>query len=103
MKQNRIFGTAPRTEILILLHALGRSTFTELAEALELPPSLVQKYLEEFAEDDVVCWQDTRGGKKAVTLNPEYVAAKQLSSLLDQLQRNSSVASEALLRSKKPK
>lgn len=94
-KSSKLFGTVPRTEILLLLYALGQSTFSQLAERLDLPPSLVQRYLEDLHEEGVVQWSKAKDKKTTVFLNAGYSAYKELTALLNTLGSQSPKIREA--------
>jgi DNA-binding transcriptional ArsR family regulator len=79
-----LFGTPGRTDILVLVGALGRSYARELARLTGLPLTTVVRAIDDFERAGVLVGAQL-GRVREVRLNPEYVAAKELRELLTAL------------------
>ena len=79
-----LFGTPIRSEILVLIAALDRTYPRELARLVDRPISMIQKIVAGFERNGVVA---TRliGNVREVSLNPDYVVARELKNLLTAL------------------
>ena len=93
-----LFGSPGRTDVLVLVTALDRSYPRELARLTRLPMTSVLRILDDFERSGPLV--STRiAGVREVRLNPDWVAAKELRTLLEALaereSRYSKIISEA--------
>lgn len=79
-----LFGSPGRTDVLVLIAALGRSFPRELARLTKLPMTTITRTLDDFERAGVLI-SVRLGRTREVRLNPEYVAAKELGQLLEAL------------------
>lgn len=78
------FGSQTRTRVLLALSLLQQSYARELARALEVPVSVIQKALLSLERDGLVTVRSV-GRTRVVTLNPRYFAQRELLVLLNRL------------------
>jgi DNA-binding transcriptional ArsR family regulator len=79
-----LFGSPGRTDILVLVAGMGRSFPRELSRLTKLPLTTIVRGLDDFERAGVLV-SARLGGTREVRLNPEYVAAKELATLLEAL------------------
>lgn len=79
-----LFGSPGRTDILVLVAGMGRSFPRELARLTKLPMTTIIRNLDDFERAGILV-SVRLGGTREVRLNPEYVAAKELTALLEAL------------------
>lgn len=80
--QDSLFGTATRTNILMAIHLLQETHASEIAQALNLSLSTVQKAVDGLEVAGLVAGVRI-GRERRVTLNPRYFALADLKILLD--------------------
>jgi DNA-binding MarR family transcriptional regulator len=79
-----VFGSAARSEVLMAIYLLDQTYPRELARLLGKSLTPVQKSIEGLERAGLVAtWPD--GAARRVTLNPRYVALKELRALLQAL------------------
>ena len=83
-KQQRLFGSPRRTEILILLSLLENTYPSEVSRLLEAPLYSVQKILDGLEVEGVVASRKV-GRTRVFSLNPGFFADSELRSLLKRL------------------
>ncbi len=79
-----LFGSARRTEILVLLNLLEESYPSELARLLDADLSAVRQILDDLERAGVTVTRPL-GRTRRVQLNPRYFAAGELGQLLTRL------------------
>jgi len=79
-----LFGSPGRTDLLVLIAALGRSFPRELARLTKMPMSTVIRNLNELERAGVLAGVRL-GSTRELRLNPEFIAARELKVLLDAL------------------
>ncbi len=84
MRVPTLFGSAVRSELLVLVAGLGRSYPRELARLVQRPISLVQRAIADLELAGVLVTRMS-GKQREVSLNPDYIAAKELATLLQAL------------------
>lgn len=94
---HRLFGSARRTEILLLLALLEESYPSELARVLGARVYSVQSILDGLEREGVVTTQRL-GRMRQVTLNPRYRAARELRALLTKLGHDDPALVDAVAR-----
>jgi DNA-binding transcriptional ArsR family regulator len=78
------FGSQTRTRILLALSLLEQTYARELARALKLPISVVQKALLSLEKDGLVVVRSV-GRTRVITLNPRYFARRELLAFISRL------------------
>jgi sugar-specific transcriptional regulator TrmB len=81
VRQKKLFGSPPRTAVLMLLALLQESFPSELARLLGLPRYSVQNILDGLEREGVIA-STSFGRTRRVRFNPRYVAAEELRALL---------------------
>jgi len=79
-----LFGTKNRTNVLLLLGALGESHASELSRLAETSVSNVQKILDSLEQSGAVAGV-IEGRQRRVSLNPRYFAYDELKTLIEKL------------------
>jgi DNA-binding transcriptional ArsR family regulator len=79
-----LFGTVLRAQILTLVAGLERTYPRELARLVERPISEVQRGVAALERAGVLASRPN-GKQREVSLNPDFIAAKELSGLLQAL------------------
>ena len=79
-----IFGTATRTNTLLVVHMLGESHASEIARIIEVSLSQAQKAIDSLERAGVLVGA-TEGRARRVRISPRYSAAAELNSLLAKL------------------
>jgi hypothetical protein len=92
-----LFGSSLRTEILVLVAALERTYPRELARLVDRPISMVQKIVAGFERSGILASR-LIGNVREVSLNPDFVVAKELKSLLSSLLEREPRYGQRLLR-----
>ena len=77
----RLFGSAVRTAVLMLVAALGDSYPRELARLLDAPLLSVQRVVDRLEAERILV-TGIVGGVRRVSLNPSWLAARELLPLL---------------------
>jgi len=77
----QLFGNRNRTAILLAIRLLEETYASELAAMLQLRVYTVQAALASFEREGVIAGR-LLGRTRRVSLDPRYVAAKELSALL---------------------
>jgi DNA-binding IclR family transcriptional regulator len=88
LPQSKLFGSPARTAVLIAIRLLGDTYPTELARLLGLRLFSVQGILAGLEAEGVIASRDF-GRSRRVTLDPRFVAHKELAVLLAKLGRHS--------------
>ncbi|NNF05557.1 MAG: hypothetical protein HKN21_02235 [Candidatus Eisenbacteria bacterium] len=78
---NKLLGSRRRTETLILVALLEESYPSELARLLSAPLYSIQKVVDALDVEGVLATRRV-GTERRVSLNPRYLAAKELRQLL---------------------
>lgn len=78
---NALFGNETRSAVLVAIRLLGQTWASELTSLLDLRLYSVQRALAAFEREGVIVAR-RQGSTRVVTLNPRYVAAKELDALL---------------------
>ena len=100
MQLPKIFGSRPRTQLLILLALLEESHGAELARLLNLHYRSAVRMLVDLEEDGLVVSREV-GRERRVSLNPRYYAFNELKALLIKLSvrdQETEAAAESLRR-----
>ena len=92
MKESYPFGSRSRTRILLALSSLEASYPRELARRLESPIFAVRKALEGLQRDGLVTSRLV-GRTRVYTLDPSYLAYKELAAYLARLARPQEIQS----------
>ena len=79
-RSSKLFGSAQRTDILVLIALLGDSYPTEMARLLGAPLRSTQRILEDL-EDEGVLASRLVGRTRQVRLDPRFFAARDLKAL----------------------
>lgn len=79
--RSKLFGSATRTSILVLLALLGESYTAELAKMLGVRASAIKKIVDALEVESLIAGRLV-GRTRVLTLNPRYEAAKELKALL---------------------
>ena len=79
-----LFGSPGRTDLLVLVAGMGRSFPRELARLTKMPMTTIVRTLDDFERAGVLV-SIRLGTTREVRLNPDYVVAKELASLLEAL------------------
>jgi DNA-binding MarR family transcriptional regulator len=79
----RLFGTPLRTRTLYAIGALKRTYAAEIAAAIGSKRQAVQRILDSLEDEGVILSSGT--SIRFVTLNPRFVAIRELTALLDRL------------------
>jgi predicted transcriptional regulator len=79
--RSKLFGSATRTSILVLLALLGESYTAELAKMLGVRASAIKKIVDALEVESIVAGR-LAGRTRLLTLNPRYEAAGELKALL---------------------
>ena len=87
-KLPKLFGSASRSSLLIAIGLLGDTYPAELVRMLGLRLFSVQTILAGLEVEGVIASR-AFGRSRRITLDPRYVAAKELAALLGKLGRNS--------------
>jgi hypothetical protein len=80
-RSSALFGTRNRTAVIVALRLLGETYPSELASMLGVRLYSVQSVLASLEREAVIVSR-MFGRTRRVSLNPRFVAAKELSSLL---------------------
>jgi DNA-binding IclR family transcriptional regulator len=94
---SKLFGSARRGELLILIALLGETYPTEIARLLEAPLYSVQRVVDALDRDGIVATRMS-GGTRRVSLDPRYFAHRELKSLLLRLSEAQPALVEAATR-----
>jgi predicted transcriptional regulator len=86
LRPSKLFGSARRTEILVLLRLLGETYPSEISQLLDARKRAVLYIVDGLEAEGVVAGR-LLGRTRRITLNPRYFAAKELALLLDKLAR----------------
>ena len=78
------FGSQTRTRVLLALSLLEETYARELARALEISLSVLQKAILGLERDGLVAVRKV-GRTRVITLNPRYFASRELLALLNRL------------------
>ncbi len=84
IKQNKLFGSALRTRLLVAICLVEESYATELARLIDAKLFPVQRLIDALEIEGVVATRKL-GLERRVTLNPRYYAARALAALLIRL------------------
>jgi DNA-binding transcriptional ArsR family regulator len=79
-----LFGSSGRTDLLVLIAGLGRSYPREIAALTGLPMTTVIRAVDDFERAGVLV-SVRLGRSREVRLNPDWFAARELTSLLEAL------------------
>ena len=79
-----LFGTTTRTSTLLVVHMLGESHASEIAQVLGRSLSRIQSALDSLERTGIVVGAE-EGKARRVRINPRYFAVKELKVLLDKL------------------
>ena len=95
------FGSQTRTRVLLALSLLEETYARELARALEISLSVLQKAILGLERDGLVAVRKV-GRTRVITLNPRYFASRELLALLNRLAEpeNDLRAAVAMLRTR---
>jgi hypothetical protein len=77
----QLFGTRNRTAALVAIRLLGETYPAELAQLLGVRVYTIQQIVEAFEREAIIATR-VAGRTRLVTLNPRYVAARELAALL---------------------
>ena len=77
----KLFGSATRTSILVLVALLGESYTAELAKMLGVRASAIKKIVDALEMESIIVGRLV-GRTRVLTLNPRYEAAAELKALL---------------------
>lgn len=80
-RSSKLFGSAQRTDILVLVALLADSYPTEIARLLEVPLRSTQRIIEDLEDEGVVASR-LLGRTRQVRLDPRFFAARDLKALL---------------------
>lgn len=80
-RQQKLFGSRRRTEVLVLLALLGESYPTELARLLQAPLYSIQTIVAALDREGVLATR-VSGNSRRVSLDPRYFAYQDLRKLL---------------------
>lgn len=94
-RNSELFGNRNRTAVLVAIRLLGETWPSELASLLGLRIYSVQRILEAYEREGVLVSR-TMGRTRRVSLNPRYVAQRELDALLWKLGSND-VALQSML------
>lgn len=84
MNNQGVFGSAARSEVLMAIYLLDQTYPRELARLLGRTLYAVQKSIEGLERAGLVAtWPE--GASRRVTINPRYIALKELRALLQAL------------------
>lgn len=86
-RNSELFGNRNRTAVLVAIRLLGETWPSELASLLGLRIYSVQRILEACEREGVLVSR-TMGRTRRVSLNPRYVAQRELDALLWKLGQN---------------
>lgn len=98
-RRSELFGSQSRTAILLAVRMLGETYPSELRDMLGVRLYSVQRVLDSLERDAVIVSR-AFGRSRRVTLNPRYLAAKELANLLWKIGRQD-VALQKLLATKR--
>lgn len=79
-----LFGTTTRTSTLLVVHMLGESHASEIAQVLGRSLSRIQSALDSLERTGIVVGAE-EGKARRVRINPRYFAVKELKELLDRI------------------
>lgn len=79
-----LFGTTTRTSTLLVVHMLGESHASEIAQVLGRSLSRIQSALDSLERTGIVVGAE-EGKARRVRINPRYFAVKELKELLDRM------------------
>lgn len=85
-RNSELLGNRNRTAVLVAIRLLGETWPSELASLLGLRIYSVQRILEAYEREGVLVSR-TMGRTRRVSLNPRYVAHRELDALLWKLGR----------------
>jgi len=77
----KVFGSALRTRVLVLIAALEETYPTEIARLLKAPRFSVQRIVDDLDRERLIATRSW-GNERRVTLQPGSVGAKELQSYL---------------------
>lgn len=98
-----VFGGRNRTAVLTAVRLLEETYPSELASLLDLRLFSVQSILEAYERDGVIASR-MFGRTRRVTLNPRYIAYKELDALLWKLgQNDTALQSKLAARRRRPR
>jgi biotin operon repressor len=79
-----LFGTITRTQTLLLIGMLGETHSGEIARLLGRSPSRIKDAVDGLENEGIIIGASV-GAAKRLSLNPRYVAAQELKSLITKL------------------
>ena len=80
-RQQKLFGSRRRTEVLVLVALLGETYPTELAQLLEAPLYSIQTIVKALDQEGILATR-VSGNSRRVSLDPRYFAYTDLKNLL---------------------
>jgi DNA-binding MarR family transcriptional regulator len=86
MNAGQLFGGRLRTQTLYAISALNDTYATEIADAIGTHRPNVSRLLDDLEADGLIVRRGTR--VRRVSLNPQFVAARELAALLERLVDN---------------
>jgi DNA-binding transcriptional ArsR family regulator len=98
----KLFGSLPRSRILVAIALLGTTYAGEIERALRVPHLTVQRVLRDFEREGIVVIQ-TVGRNRMVSLNERMAGAADLRAFLLQYARRTDVEQSVSLLRRRPR
>ena len=100
-RYDRLFGTSVRTRVLLAIAAIGETDVTDLTRLLAMQSRSTWNTANHLQREGLIR-SKIKGRRRALELDPDYFAARELSRLLRRLSRDSEYSVLARFSSRNP-